>query len=62
MCTEIRSRTNFCMMLSHPSKCLNDILRNIKNHVGICGGGGGGVGEVYKKSITFYLADFGIEQ
>ena len=50
------------MMLSHPSKCLKVILNNIKTHFSsLKYGGGGGGGEVYKKIITFYLADFGIE-
>ena len=60
MSTEISSRANFCMMLSHPSRRLKDIPKNKKNHVGSLKYVGGG-GEVYKKFITFYLADFGIE-
>ena len=45
--TEIRSRANLCMMLSHPSNCLKDIPRNKKKSCWkseMMWGGGGGVG------------------
>ena len=51
------------MMLSHPPKCLKGIPSSNKKHVGSLKyvGGGNRRGGVYKKAMTFYLADFGSE-
>ena len=59
----IKSRGNFCMMLSHPFRCLKGIPSSNKKHVGsLKYAGGGGMGGGYnKKTITFCLADFGNE-
>ena len=55
----IKSRGIFCMILSHPPKCLKGIPSSNKKHVGSPKyAGGGGMGGYNKKTITFCLADF----
>ena len=49
------------MMQNHTSKYLKEISINNKKHVGSLKYEGLGVGEVYKKILVFFLADFGID-
>ena len=53
--------TNFCMMLSHPPRCLKGIPSSNKNMLAGLNMRGGGGGRYNKKTVTFCLADFGIE-
>ena len=42
----VKSRGNFCMMLSHPPRSLNGILSSKKKHVGSLTYGGSGGGSI----------------
>ena len=54
----IKSRGNFCMMLSHPPRCLKGIPSSNKKHVGSLKYAGGGEWGYNKKTITFCLTVF----